>query len=492
MGLAPNTGLGDVNDQREVLAVDLDGTLIASDMLHESFWATLGSDRPQFFRALGALLTGGKAALKAALADATVDVALLPYKTEVLEEIRARREAGAHVVLATASDQALAEAVAGHLGLFDEIMASDGTTNLKGAAKAEALTEKFGEKNFAYVGDASADLPVWKAAKEAIAVDVTPALKSRISTDLVTEIDSAAAPAGRLQAGIKALRPHQWLKNLLIFVPMLLAHQLDGGTVFKAFAAFVAFSLIASSVYVLNDLLDLSADRAHPRKRLRPFASGALPLQAGLILAPCLFLAGLAVGALSGTLFLGVLLFYYLCTLAYSLFLKRITVIDICMLAGLYTLRVIAGASATQTPPSVWLLGFSIFFFLAMAAVKRQAELVDLVAAGREKAEGRGYLPEDLPLITMMALAAGYVSVLVAGLYLTSDAVAELYSFPPALWGICAVLIYWISRIVMLTHRQRMHDDPIVFAVTDKISLFCGVAIIALGVSAARVTVGGI
>ncbi len=481
-----------MSQTRNVLAVDLDGTLIASDMLHESFWATLGSNRPQFFRAIGALLTGGKAAVKAALAGAEVDVARLPYKKEVLDEIRRRKAAGAHVVLATASDQTLAEAVADHLGLFDEVMASDGTTNLKGTAKAEALTGKFGENGFAYVGDAPSDLVVWKASNEAIAVDVAPTLKSRISSDLVTEINSVAAPSRRMKAGFKTLRPHQWLKNLLIFVPMLLAHQLDGGTLFKAIAAFVAFSLIASSVYVLNDLLDLSADRAHPRKRLRPFASGALPLQAGLILAPGLFLAGLAVGALAGPLFLGVLLFYYLCTLAYSLFLKRITVIDICMLAGLYTLRVIAGAAATATPPSVWLLGFSIFFFLAMAAVKRQAELVDLVAAGRDKAAGRGYLPEDLPLITMMALSSGYVSVLVAGLYLTSDAVAMLYSFPPALWGICAVLIYWISRIVMLTHRQRMHDDPIVFAVTDKVSLFCGAAIIALGVSAARVTVGAV
>ncbi|MEM9969485.1 MAG: UbiA family prenyltransferase [Pseudomonadota bacterium] len=485
--MASDPGLGKVSGARDVLAVDLDGTLIASDMLHESFWATLGSDRPQFFRAVGALLTGGRAAVKAALAGADVDVTRLPYKEEVLSEIRQRKDAGAHVILATASDRALAEAVADHLGLFDEVMASDGTTNLKGPAKAEALTEKFGEKGFAYVGDAPADLPVWNAANEAIAVDVTPALKARISAGLVTNIDSTAAPAGRLKAGFQALRPHQWLKNLLIFVPMLLAHQFDGATVVKAVAAFVAFSLIASSVYVLNDLLDLSADRAHPRKRHRPFASGALPLQAGLVLAPGLFFAGLAVGAFAGPVFLGVLVFYYLCTLAYSLVLKRITVIDICILAGLYTLRVIAGAAATLTPPSVWLLGFSIFFFLALAAVKRQAELVHLVASGKEKAEGRGYLPEDLPLITMMALSSGYVSVLVAGLYLTSDSVAMLYSFPPALWGICAVLIYWVSRIVMLTHRQRMHDDPIVFALTDRVSLACGLAVVGLGVAAAQI-----
>jgi len=475
-------------EARDVLAVDLDGTLIASDMLHESFWATLGADRPQVFKALGALLSGGKAKLKAELAGAQVDVSKLPYKVEVLDEIRKRRDAGAHVVLATASDRALAEAVAGHLGLFDEVLASDGTTNLKGPVKAEALVEKFGEKGFAYMGDAPADLAVWKVAGEAVTVDVSDTVASQVSAEKVTQIETAAAPSARLTAGIKALRPHQWLKNVLVFVPMLLAHDLGPTTVLAALAAFVAFSLVASSVYVLNDLLDLSADRAHPRKRLRPFASGALPLQLGLVLAPGLFLAGAVIAALVSPLFLLVLLFYYVCTLAYSLILKRITVIDICMLAGLYTLRVIAGAAATLTPPSVWLLGFSIFFFLAMAAVKRQAELVDLVSTGRDTtAAGRGYLPEDLPLITMMALSSGYVSVLVAGLYLTSDAVAELYSFPPALWGICAVLIYWVSRVVMLTHRQRMHDDPIVFALTDKVSLSCGVVIIGLGFVAAQI-----
>ncbi|MBT8408180.1 MAG: UbiA family prenyltransferase [Alphaproteobacteria bacterium] len=470
-----------------VLAVDLDGTLIASDMLHESFWATLGSDRGQVLRAAARFLTGGRAALKATLAKAAdVDVALLPDKSAVLEEIRARKAAGAHVVLATASDQGIAQAVADHLGIFDEVMASDGETNLKARAKAAALAEKFGKSGFAYIGDSAADLPVWSEASEAISVDAPESLKNRISADLVTHLESAAAPKDLSHATLRALRPHQWLKNLLVFVPMLLAHDLSVSTFLTAFAAFVAFSLVASSVYVLNDLLDLSADRAHPRKKDRPFASGALPLLWGLLLAPGLLLAGVAVGGLAGPLFLAVLAFYYLCTLAYSLALKQVTVIDICMLAGLYTLRVIAGAAATGNAPSVWLLGFSIFFFLALAAVKRQAELVDLVARGDTKAAGRGYLPEDLPLITMMGLSAGYVSVLVAGLYLTSDAVAQLYSFPSALWGICAVLIYWLSRIVMLTHRSRMHDDPIVFAVTDRVSLFCGVAIIALAVLAAR------
>jgi 4-hydroxybenzoate polyprenyltransferase/phosphoserine phosphatase len=474
----------------KVLAVDLDGTLIASDMLHESFWATLGSDRGALLKAGAKFMTGGRAALKAALAEAAeVDVTLLPYRDAVLDEIRAAKKQGTRVVLATASDRSVAEAVANHLGLFDEVMASDGETNLKGGAKAAALVAKFGEAGFSYLGDSAADLPVWAASGQAISVNASAGLRGRIKAPVVRHLEDATDAGHPLRPIFQALRPHQWLKNFLVFIPMLLAHDFSGGDILAAVAAFISFSLVASSVYILNDILDLSADRAHPRKRLRPFASGALPLSAGLWLAPGLLVAGVAIGTLAGPLFLLVLLFYYLCTLAYSLGLKRITVMDICLLAGLYTLRVIAGAAATMNAPSVWLLGFSIFFFLALAAVKRQAELVDLVARGDEKAEGRGYLPDDLPLITMMALAAGYVAVLVAGLYLTSDAVAELYSFPPALWGICAVLVYWLSRIVMLTHRKRMHDDPIVFAVTDRVSLFCGVLIIGLVVFAARFSV---
>lgn len=470
-----------MSETPNVLAVDLDGTLIASDMLHESFWATLGRNPLAILKAIGAYSTGGRAALKAFLAErADVDVALLPYKDAVLEEVRLAKENGMHVVLATASDRRFADEIADHLQVFDEVLASDGKTNLKSQAKAEALVAKFGEGGFVYAGDSAADLPVWAASAEALVVDAKPALAEKIDAPVVRQVETLREDGSELRAGLKALRPHQWLKNLLIFIPMLLAHDLTGASFLIALTAFVAFSLVASSVYVLNDLVDLSADRAHPRKRRRPFASGALPLSAGLWLAPGLLISGVVLGALAGPLFLLVLLFYYLCTLAYSLVLKRIAVIDICMLAGLYTLRVIAGGAATMNAPSVWLLGFSIFFFLALAAVKRQAELVDMTARGDEAAPGRGYQRDDLPLITMMALASGYVSVLVAGLYLTSDSVTELYPFPSLLWGICAVLIYWVSRIVMLTHRQRMHDDPIVFAVTDKVSLFCGVSIVAL------------
>lgn len=279
---------------------------------------------------------------------------------------------------------------------------------------------------------------------------------------------------------LKAVRPHQWLKNLLVFLPMLMAHDFSSAAFLSSLLAFVAFSLVASSVYVLNDLLDLGADRVHPRKRNRPFASGALRIQAGTWMVPLLLVLGMGLAAATGPGFLGSLAIYYVLTLAYSLDLKRRTIVDICTLAVLYTLRVVAGGAATGITLSVWLLAFAMFFFFALAVVKRQAELVDGLRSGKVRAQGRSYMVEDLPVISMLATASGFVSVLVMALYVTADHVTIYYSAPEMLWGICLVLLYWISRIVMMTHRGHMHDDPVIFAVKDRNSQICGVLIVAL------------
>ncbi len=254
---------------------------------------------------------------------------------------------------------------------------------------------------------------------------------------------------------------------------MIAAHQVVFATLLQSVLAFVSFSLVASSVYVLNDLLDLKADRAHPRKRARPFASGDIPIPHGTWMAPALLGAGMFVAFNLGWLFMGIMLAYFAATSFYSLNLKRRIIIDICVLAGLYTMRIVAGGAATDIPLSVWLLAFSVFFFLALAAVKRQAELRDGAKRGQLRASGRGYHVDDLPVISMMAMSSGYVSVLVMALYLNSQAVTMRYTYPEALWGICLVLLYWLSRVVMMTHRGWMHDDPIVFAVKDRISQFC-------------------
>jgi 4-hydroxybenzoate polyprenyltransferase len=295
---------------------------------------------------------------------------------------------------------------------------------------------------------------------------------------LEAEVQHLTIGSRSLLPYLTALRPHQWVKNVLVFVPMLAAHQLTFPAFLQSFFAFIAFSLVASSVYVVNDLLDLAADRAHPRKRLRPFASGAISTAQGSWMAVILLLVGTLVALFLGPAFALVLLAYYLITTAYSLYLKRKVLIDIALLAGLYTMRLVAGAAATSIELSMWLLAFSIFLFFSLAAVKRQAELIDLAERGHLSAEGRGYQVGDLPVIAMMAISSGYVAVLVMALYLNSPAVMELYSFPQALWGICFILLYWISRMVMMTHRGYMHDDPVVFAARDRVSQICILLII--------------
>jgi 4-hydroxybenzoate polyprenyltransferase/phosphoserine phosphatase len=461
-----------------VLVVDLDGTLIRSDLLDESFWSAVGR---AWWTPIAALspARAGRAAVKRWLgARARIDPSLLPYDPLVLDLIAERRAAGGRVVLVTAADQALAERVAGHLGLFDDVRGSDGTTNLKGAEKAAYLIARFGPKGFDYIGDSRRDLPVWAAADGAMTLHAAPGLRAlaEAANPAVRHLGEGGLPWRALLA---AMRPLQWLKNLLVFVPMLAAHDLTPPTVLATTLAFVAFCLSASAVYVLNDLLDLAADRVHPRKRLRPFASGALPIRSGLWLVPGLALAALSLGTLLGWRFVAVLLVYQLATTVYSLVLKRRAIIDIGALACLYSLRIFAGAVATGIVPSIWLLAFSTFFFFALAAVKRLAELTDLQALGRRTAAGRAYRVEDLPLIAGMALSSGYVSVLVMALYIHSPEVQELYTHPLWLWGVCPVLLYWISRTVLLTHRGAMKDDPVVFALSDRASRACLLVILA-------------
>lgn len=456
-----------------MLAVDLDGTLLRTDLLWECFCSALGRDWRILWQAPLALLTRGRAGLKRMLAGrAMPEVATLPFNPAVLEAVRRWRENGGRTVLVTASDVQLAEAIAAHLGLFDEVHGSDGTHNLKGEAKADFLEARFGRGGFLYAGDAAADLPVWSRAAGAWVVSPSGGLRRRAEA-LSPRVEVLPSGRGDWRDWLRALRPHQWLKNLLVFLPLLAAHRFDPAGWGLALLAFLAFSSTASGVYLFNDLLDLSADRAHPRKRQRPFAAGRLPLAGGIAAGVGLLLLGFAIGLAAGKAFLMALLAYLVLTSAYSLRLKRHAVIDICTLAALYTLRIIAGALACDLTLTVWLLSFSVFFFLSLATVKRQAELVDLQSRGQLEAQGRGYHVEDLPIIAPIALASGYVSVLVLALYLNSPNVLVLYRTPQILWGICFVLLYWITRTVMLAHRGLMHDDPLVYAVKDRVSLAC-------------------
>ena len=461
----------DRRDDTPVLVVDLDGTLIRSDTLFETFWGGLSDD----WRTLPIALRGlfrGRAALKRDLADlAGIEPEHLPYNAAVLDHIRDWRADDGRVVLATAADQSVADRVAAHLGVFDEVLGSDGTTNLKGARKADMLARRFGEAGFAYIGDSIADLPVWQRAGRAITVGGTPGLQARVAAlgKPCESLDTESAG----WAYLAQLRPHQWLKNILVFVPCVAGHAGSPAILLQTILAFIAFSLVSSSGYVFNDLMDLRADRAHPRKSRRPLASGRVPIAHGTAMVPVLLLAGLGLAALGNLALLAVIATYFVLTMLYSLALKRIAVADICTLAGLYTMRIIAGGLAAGLELSVWLLAFSMFFFVSLAAIKRQAELVDLASHGIGSVRRRGYRVDDLAVVGQVATASGYVSVMVLALYLNAPAVQVLYTTPWLLWGICLVVLYWLTRIALVTSRGQMDDDPIVFAVRDRTSQIC-------------------
>jgi 4-hydroxybenzoate polyprenyltransferase/phosphoserine phosphatase len=462
------------------LVLDLDGTLLRTDTLVEQA-LRLAADDPLTLAAAATQLRHGRAAFKRRIADAIpLDPATLIYNDGVLALAHAARETGRPIYLVTAADQSVADAIASHLGLFDGVYASDGINNLKGEAKAAFLVNRFGAQGFDYAGDAEADLSVWRHAARAIVVAPSAALLRRAHAacaDVVVVGDPSPSPAARLRLWARALRLHQWAKNILIFLPVFAAHRTGVATITHALIAFLAFSLCASSVYLLNDLLDLPHDRAHARKRHRPFASGAIPLdQAPLAIAVCL-LGGAALALTLPWRFVGMLAVYYACTTTYSFGLKRKPVWDVMMLALLYTMRVFAGSAATGIRISPWLLAFSMFLFFSLAVVKRQTELVQHLRSGRtEKLSGRGYLPEDLGVLSAMAASSGYMSVLVLALYVNSGDVLALYHHPSALWMLCPALLFWISRVLMLAHRGLLHDDPVVFALRDRISLGIGAA----------------
>ena len=467
-----------------VLAVDLDGTLLRSDMLFECFWAAAASDWRTPFVAVRALGDGIPALKRRMTEAAQPDVTSLPYNEDVIAHIEAWRAEGGKVALVTASDQILAESIAAHLGLFDDVFGTEPGHNLKAERKADFLVDRYGEGGFVYMGDSHADLAVWAHARAAVTVGATGAFRTKVAA-VAQEATHLSPPEPLILPVLKAMRPHQWLKNMLIFVPMLANQTFTGAALLQCVLAFVAFGLVASSGYVLNDLLDLGPDRTHARKRFRPLASGRLQVPAGTALFPILMILGLAVAAMLGSAFFGVIAFYFVMTMSYSLWLKRKVIVDICILAGLYTLRILAGAVATGITPSIWLLAFSMFLFFSLAAVKRMAELVHLKMEGGKKAVGRGYRLDDLPIVSQMATSSGMISVLVMALYINAPEIQRHYGAPMLLWGVCVLLLFWITRVIFVTHRGKMTDDPLVFAVSDRVSLAAFILMTALGAGAA-------
>ncbi|MGI9336522.1 MAG: UbiA family prenyltransferase [Gammaproteobacteria bacterium] len=452
------------------LVVDLDGSLLKSDVLIESMMALLRR-KPLLALMLPLWLLAGRAHLKREIARRVVlDVHLLPYDEELLEHLRGERQRGRRLIVATGSDEILATDIAEYLGLFDSIIASDGDTNLCGTRKRDRLIAEFGERGFDYVGNEHADLPVWRAADRKLAVGVS----SRLSRTLHEEGRVERMfdrPRQSLDLYIRALRLHQWLKNLLVLAPLFAAHRmLELPLLAGAATAFIAFGLCASSAYLLNDLLDLSADRRHPRKRARPFASADLALTTGLWLSPALLGVGLLIAASISIEFLAVMTLYYVLTVAYSFHLKRIVLLDAMTLSGLYGLRILAGAVALGITLSPWLGAFSMFAFLSLAMLKRFTELDAARSEDGRVVTLRSYESEDRTLLLVLGGAAGYLAVVVLALYVDSPAARANYDRVEVLWAICPLLLYWISHAWLTAHRKKMHDDPVVFAVTDRTS----------------------
>ena len=453
------------------LFVDLDGTLIKTDLLVESYIGLFKRDPWQALKAPLWLL-GGKAYLKERIARSVdLDPRWLPYHPEMLAYLKGQREAGREIHLATASNERYAHAIAGHLGLFDGVLASDGSHNLSGGRKLEAIRTRCAD-DFVYAGNDHVDVPIWAEASSAILVNVPPSLDSSVSKTKPVEA-RFSSPAGGIGSLLKAMRPHQWMKNLLVFLPVLpIANLLSPGMLEMAVLAFFAFSLCASSVYILNDLSDLAADRAHPRKRNRPFASGALAPLHGLLIAPVLLALAFSLTLFMPWHFAAVLAIYWSTTSAYTFVLKRYALIDVLTLAGLYTLRVLGGAAAIGVAPSFWILAFSMFIFLSLALTKRYAELQAMDALKLNAASGRGYLVQDLPLVQLLGVAAGFLSVLVMALYINSPEIVARYRHVQVLWGICPLLMLWVARVWLKASRGEMTDDPLVFAVADRMSRY--------------------
>lgn len=456
------------------LCVDLDGTLIRSDVLVEGYLRCI---KLNVLHSIATLywLSRGKTRLKVEIARRTsLDPALLPVNEELLAWLESEHRRGRRIVLCTAAAQVEAQKIAAHFQIFESTLSSDDARNLSGATKAKLLEERFGVGGFDYVGNEAKDLYVWRKARKAIVVSPTAGLRRQLQR--VPRLDKIFHDRGKsVRLWMRALRVHQWAKNVLIFAPALASHRIvEPQVILASLLAFLWFGLCASGTYLINDLLDLDADRLHARKRLRPLASGRLSLVHGITAAVLLVTCGLVGATLTlNGVFTLVLLLYLVATLWYSFALKRIAMVDTLSLAGLYTVRVVAGGAAIAVVPSFWLLAFSMFLFLSLAMVKRYTELRSVLSVGHSSAAGRGYTTDDLPLVLSCGISSGFVCVLVLALYINVGA-NQLYRHPYALWLLCPLLLYWICRVWRKTYRGELHDDPVVFALSDRPSIAVG------------------
>ncbi|MGQ0457650.1 MAG: UbiA family prenyltransferase [Hyphomicrobium sp.] len=466
------------------LCVALEGALVRGNLEHEALMAAIKS-RPSALLEAALRRMGGRAAyLSWLIRAAPINPAALAYNDDLVAFVRAQRAAGRRTHLATSLPRAWADSIAAHLAAFDEISVVDQSGR---GDSATTLVERYGSRGYDYVGSGVADRAVADHARVVHLVGARGA-----PTLSLANADKTFESGVEVASGLaRAMRPYQWSKNLLVFAPLAASHGLsDWSLLAAAIAAFACFSLAASSAYIFNDLLDLAADRAHPRKRNRPFASGAVSLAQGAALGVALMAASLAIAAQLSMTFTAVIVVYFALTTAYSLSLKRVALVDVYILATLYSLRLVGGAVATGVVPSVWLLAFAMFLFLALALIKRSAELANTALDDQSQIRGRGYRRDDRHVINALSAASGFGAVIVLAIYSTQPQVVELYRSPELLFLICPLLLYWLSRMTLKADRGRMHDDPILYTVRDRISLTVVALCVAIAVLAAQSSFG--
>jgi 4-hydroxybenzoate polyprenyltransferase len=466
------------------LCVDLDGTLVKSDTLVDSLLALMRS-RPGTVFALPLHALRGKARFKRFVTEnVSLDVAHLPYNREVLRFLHSEHAQGRPIYLATGADTRLAERVATHLGLFAGVLGSNGAVNLTGNRKLEGLKSRLGGQPFDYIGNDVPDLPLLACAFERMVANPSLRLRMRMRMRGIMPARSFVDREKPLISFIRALRIHQWSKNLLVFLPLLLAHHVPLNLFLSGLLAFSCFSIAASSAYIVNDMLDIEADRLHAQKRARPFASGDLSPVTGSCIAFLFFVLAVAGARLLPIAFFEWLLLYLVTTVAYTWSLKRIALVDVLVLSGLYVLRLLAGSAATQSHISHWLAGFSAFLFFSLAIVKRFAELQNLQTRGLQPKNGRGYLIADIEQLRSFGTASAFAAVMVFAIYISGSDVTLLYRQPKLLWLIMPFMLLWLCRVWLLASRGELDEDPLVFALSDRASLAIGAAVAIIAVLA--------
>src|SRR3989338_5211421 len=474
------------------LCVDLDGTLTPVDTFLEACVELL-KQNPLKAALLPFWLMKGVAYAKQKVVESIEwDPKTVPLNEAFLEFLRKERASGRKIYLATAAPERVARDMASLAGFFEGVISTTFERNLIGRRKAEELVNRFGAGGFEYAGNSRADMPVWMAAGSALVVYPSPGVIRSLKREQITVINVFSRSGSQLKHLITAMRPYQLVKNLLIFVPLLSSHEFtDPALVGKFVLAYIAFSCLTSAVYLFNDLFDMPHDRAHAEKKFRPIAWGlvGIPLIVSAIL--ILIAAGLLISSLFPPLFSLTLAVYLVFATLYSLVFKKIPVADTVLLAFLYTLRIIAGNTASGISFSFWLLMFSVFFFFGLAELKRYAELNLLSTGsglspegggGQLKIPGRGYTTSDIPMIQSLGTASAMVSILILGLYVDSQRVTLLYQRPYILWFECLLVLYWLSRMWFLAGRKKITGDPIIFTFKDRTSYIIGflVAVVAV------------